>query len=999
MRQLPLRLVLHSVRITLVLVVFICRVYALDPSKPLTQYGHDIWDVHRGFPFFAIHALHQTRDGYLWLATDEGLVRFDGVQFTLFDSKNTPAITNNDISSLVEDSSGNLWFGTRGGGLGKLTNGEFTSYSTINGLPGNVVHSISPGRDNTLWVGMESFGLCSMVGEKFIRQPLHQPSGMVNVYTVFETKNGTVLAGAGGLHRRLPDAGSFEPVSYQAVSFIKTILEDRKGVCWIATNQGLCILEDSKIIQCKFPGAPVSESVSCLYEDSDGVLWVGTEGAGLFRLINGRFTSFTTTDGLSSNRVLSLTEDRDGNLWIGTRGGGINRLRNQTIRTITVDDGLSGDYITAVYEDKDGTLWIASKDYGLNEVSNTGVIRRYNLGNNVGVNHVRSIEEDAGGNLFIGTMKGIVVLPKEQGGKRFAFSPDNALKQLNSYSIRSIHIRSNGDMLIGSYGAGVLRYASGRLTKITESGNIRSIVETNNGSFWIAAKGAVSHVAGNTIKNYSIAEGLSSDEVFSIFCDDDSTVWVGTYGGGLNRIRNGTIVPIMKKDGLFDNVIYTILDDADGNFWMSSNRGVFRVRKQELNDLADQKINTINCTSYGYEDGMKSVECNGGSQPSGWKSKDGRLFFATVKGCVIIDPAKLQSEAREIVPTINLVIAEGDTLLPNRDMALPLGKRRLEIHYTGIAFSGAEKILFRYQLEGNDDSWNNAGTLRKAFYTNIAPGNYVFKVMANVPEGKWNGKETMLAITVPSYFWETTWFRVVMGLCLLLTVFGIARAISTRALKRTLREMEAQQALERERSRISKDMHDEVGASLTQIAILSELLERNITKRDAAEEYLKKISGTAHDVVASLDEIVWFINPKHDTLDSLILYLREYLANYFESVEINCRFEFPEQLPSLQLTADERRNIFLVSKEAAHNIVKHAGATEVVIKAEFEHDLLYLRIEDNGRGMVPERHSAFSDGLKNMRKRMEDVEGVFEITSKDGQGTVVVIKSKIKSKK
>jgi len=981
----------------LMMMMQVHRLLALDPSKPIIRYGHDVWGVNRGFPYFAIHAIHQTRDGYLWLATDEGLVRFDGVQFTPFDENNTNAITHNDISSLAEDSAGNLWIGTRGGGLCRLSHGKFTRLTTKDGLSGDMIQSLCLGNRDELWIGYDSFGLSKLsngTSTKYLLEHLD----VKTVYTLFQAPDGTLFFSVAAFGLRPAGTNRFELVPHQDAGFVKAILQDRNGVRWIGGSRGLFTFDGERTLQCTLPGAPVTVPITCLCEDREHNLWVGTEGNGLYRLAQGVFTSFSMKEGLSSDRILSLAEDREGNLWIGTRGGGLNCLRDQSIQTISGEDGLSGEYITAVYEDRRGSMWLGVKDYGVDELRNGMVVQRYALGGSAPQNYVRAIEEDASGNILLGTMKGLFVLKKKSEDTKRTLSRYTLIDTISDFSIRSIVSLTNGDLLLGTYGSGLWKQSGTAFTKIIGGTYVRSIAKGLDGTFWIASKGSVTHLGGDKPEVFTVNEGLSTDEVFALHCDDDGTVWIGTYGGGLNRLKQKTIVPITKKDGLFDNVIYAILDDGKGNFWMSCNKGIFRVRRQDLNDVADKKTTRLTCISYGVEDGMKGVECNGGSQPSGWKTRDGNLVFPTVKGIVLINPGRLRSSPLSIDAVVELMIADGDTLLPDDARTLPLGKRRLEINYTGITFLNSEKLAFRYQLEGVDGTWIDAGNRRQAYYTNLSAGTYTFKVSARLPDRDWS-REAALPLVIPPYVWETVWFRVAVVLTLLLLVYGTTRYLSTRALRQQLRELEAQQALERERARISQDMHDEVGASLTQIAILSELLERNITRHDVAISYVKKISTTAQDVVGSLDEIVWFINPRHDTLESLLLYLREYLADYFEPAEIRCRFDFPAHIPAVPLPADVRRTIFLVVKEAAHNIIKHSGAAEVFVQSTLEGNDLHIVLEDDGRGLDHTQGSMFGNGLKNMQKRMNDIGGVFAITSSDGHGAIVSIKSKVKSQK
>jgi ligand-binding sensor domain-containing protein/signal transduction histidine kinase len=969
-------------------------VFSLDPNKPITHYGHDVWNENNGLNAFVINAIAQTPDGYLWLGTDEGLYRFDGYQFTLFNTHTNPEFRENDVSSLVTNKSGVLWIGTRGGGLLRYSNNHFSLLTKQNGLPSDTILSLFVDHADVLWIGTMRQGICKLEQGQFTKYPSRVRIGFNDIHSISEDRSNNLWISVGRAATIGPQRDSINVLSLGEKGLVRTVLMYRDSILYVGKTEGLYVRHSDVLASVPYEGTNIGASVAALLEDRDGNLWIGTEGVGLFRSTRGKLSKFTIQDGLPSDRIISLFEDKDGNLWIGTRGGGLVRLRNRSIITYTTDNGLSSDFISSVREDSKGTMWIGTRTAGVNLLRHGQITKIYNVNSGLLDNQVRALCEDNGGGVWLGTMKSVEYLSDGSGGN--AMRIRHVLDSTNSTltNIRSIYCDNRGTIWVGGYGGGLVRYENNAWQPVTfrstlpTNNFIRVITEDRTGAMWVGTQAGVNQIVGDSpVRFYSTADGLSSNEIFSLYTDEEDALWIGTYGGGLNRLKDGKIQAVRKENGLFDDIIFAILDDDRGNFWMSCNRGIFRVRKQDLRDFFDKTLSTVHSISYGVEDGMKSAECNGGSQPSAWKTKEGLLIFPTVKGVVILDPNTIDSVSSSLQTTIEEVTTESDTIVPSDGLELPLGDRKIEIQYTAVTFVGAERIQFRFQLEGYDKAWIEAGTRRKAYYTNLAPGEYTFKVVSSTREGTWNPVPAAMTFVIPPFVWETTWFRLTAGGSVLLIIFGVTRYVSTRALKQRLKNLEAQQALERERSRISKDMHDEVGASLSQIAILSELLGKNIESREAALSYLKKISATAHDVVGSLDEIVWFINPKHDTLESLMFYLREYFANYFESVEIHCRFEYPDSFPSAKLSPDIRRNIFLVAKEAANNIIKHAGASEVLVRVSCENETLSITIEDNGKGVPSRNLSAFGNGLKNMQRRMEEIGGTFVIATSDGNGT------------
>lgn len=967
------------------------------------QYGHEVWDANRGFPAFSISAITQTPDGYLWLGTDEGLVRFDGVRFTLFNTSNTPSIKHNNISALCVQRDSTLWIATNGGGLSKLRHHQFTAYTAEDGLPENTLLSLARGSDSQLWIGTASSGLVRMHDNKFYRSSdTHQPHGLP-IFSLHGDTNGVLKAGIGNtLSIKIPGVDSMQNMQ-SASTLLLSICELRNGTTLLGAADGVFIYEGTEVRRFPIKEVAAIKSVRAILEDHEGSLWFCTEGMGLFRYSQGVLTKLTASDGVLTDRILCMYEDREQNLWVGTRGGGLLRLKRSVVVTLATSNAISRNQISAVFEDRNNNIWIGTRDSGVSVVRNTKIVDRYLSQEGKTRSYVRAIFEDSSGDIWIGTQAGLHIIRKSRDGVSVEELTANGMPIL---SVRVVLQDRYGTIWIGSSSDGVFFSKRGSKTISKLSGQlpgeylpVRTMLEDRRGRIWVGTRAGLAVIDDEVMSRFSSGNNAHLREVFSFHEDEQGALWIGTYGEGLFRLKDQALTRFTKQQGLFDNVVYTILDDGNGYFWMSCNKGIFRVSKRELDDLAEGRVAALSSTSFGTADGMQSSECNGGSQPSGWKTREGILLFPTMKGIAVIDPGFIHHAGVPPSPIIEDLIVNDNEVQLQPAIVLPAGNRRFEARFTGLSFMLSEKIQFRYKLEGFDDNWVETGVTRRANFTNIPPGEYVFKVSARRPEQEWTSEVAAVAITVLPFFWETTWFKLLISIVILGLIFLTARYYSTRALRQRLRELEAQRALDQERARISKDMHDEVGASLTQIAILSELLGRNLEDRAAVESYLKNISTTAQDVVGSLDEIVWFINPRHDTLESLMLYLREYLANYFEPIDIACRFDFPEGFPLLTLAADTRRSIFLVAKEAANNIAKHAQAHTVAVSAALDKDTLTLSIHDDGCGIPSEHLSAFGNGLKNMQKRMEEIGGTFGIAAVHGQGTWVKIMAKVTSQK
>lgn len=757
------------------------RVLALNPQRSITQYGHVVWDRKQGLTQDLVTAITQTRDGYLWFANQEGLMRFDGVRFTVFNKSNTKGINSNAVNrnAIYESRDGSLWIGTNLG-LTRYKDGAFTTYSTQDGLSSENALSIYEDRAGSLWVGTAD-GLNQFHDGKF---------------TIYKTKDG------------LPH------------NAVLAICEDREGRLWIGTYKGLSVFHQGKFTTFGDESGLSANPVHAIYSASDGKLWVGASGGGLSLFAQGKFISYTTKQGLSNNNVTSLQEDREGNLWVGTLEG-LNRLSHGELKTYTKNEGLSHNSVQTIAVDREGSLWVGTMGGGVNQFRDLKYTPYTSKEGLLGED-AWSIMQDQKGSIWIGTYSG---LNQFQDGKFKSYTAKDGLSGNNTFAIYEDREQS---LWVGSFGGGLTRFKDGKFKNYTNglpSPFVMTIHEDHRGSLWVGTRGGLSRLSGDKVTTYTTSdgrslgivkaviddaagdlwvgasggvsrfrdgkfttyttkEGLASNFVNSIFEDSDGAIWVSAFGG-LSRLKSGKITAYTTRDGLLNDDLLQTLEDDRGYFWMSGNRGIFRVAKKELNEFAEGKVSAVTSIPYDTSDGLSSLEFNGANQIAGTKTHDGKLWFPTTRGVVVIDPNNVESNQNPPPVVIEKVIFDKTPVTIKNQIQLPPGKGEIEIQYTGLSFVAPEKVRFKYQLEGFDSDWIDAGTRRAAYYTNLPPGNYRFRVMACNNAGVWSETEATFQFYLRPHFYQTTWFYALCLLAVILIGFGLYKLRVTQLRRRT----------------------------------------------------------------------------------------------------------------------------------------------------------------------------------------------------------------------
>jgi diguanylate cyclase (GGDEF)-like protein len=761
---------------------------ALDPAKAITQYMHDVWQTDDGLPQATVTAIAQTPDGYLWLGTREGLVRFDGVRFTVFDTSTTPELGHDWVRCLLAGRTGALWIGTSGGGLVKMEAGVFTHLSAAEGLPNEQVSTLVEDGKGRLWVGTDGGGLSRYEGDRFVRELSRDALGG-SIRALVADENGLWIGTDEGLAHLADDGtlSSFTPENGLSRRSVRSLLRDREGVLWVGTDLGLNRLKDGRFTVFTAKDGLSHDVILSLHEDRDGSLWIGTDGGGLNRRRNGRFTSFTSREGLSNDTVYALYEDREGSLWIGTNLGGLNRLKDGRVTPFTVREGLSNDYIRAIYEDREGAVWIGTEGGGVNRLREgqfTALTTKEGLSNDI----VFTILEDRGGSLWIGTDSG---LNRLANGRIEVF---HAEKGLSNDCVLALYEDREGSLWIGTYAGGLARRKDGQFTSFTtkeglSNDTVNIIYEDRAGNLWVGTRGGgLNRFKDGRFTAYTTKDGLSDDLVFALHEDEEGSLWIGTYGGGLNRLKDGRFAAITEKQGLHEDVIHRIVEDGLGDVWMSSNKGIFRVPKRELDEVADGTRERISPVVFGTEDGMKHAECNGGAS-SGILMRDGSLWFPTIAGAVRIDPEHLPANRLRPPVVIEEVLVDGKTAPLGQSLRLPPTSQTLEVHYTALSLVAPDQVRFRYRLEGFEEEWVEAEGRRQAYYSRLPPGSYALNVIASNNDGLWNEEGARFEFSVAPRFHETLWFRG-MAIALFALVGPLFHRFRVRRLERQKRELE-----------------------------------------------------------------------------------------------------------------------------------------------------------------------------------------------------------------
>ncbi len=953
----------------------------LDPKREPAHYTHQSWRVRDGLPQSSVNALAQTPDGYLWIGTQEGLSRFNGSAFRTFNKSIVPQLRSNFVRLLAAGRGGTLWIATTAPGLIAYRRGEFARVG--DSLDAQFVTALSADEAGALWIGTDR-GMLFRKREDSVSFVRWNGETTAPILTILPLGTDSVLVGTSREIRLWTPAG---PVAVhlpvKAKLMVRVLVTDGNGTLWIGTiKDGVWSVKGNEVRHFGAAEGLASSRVECMSVDSRGTVWVGLNGGGVARIRNGRVSGFDTRDGLTARDVLSLLEDREGNLWIGTSAGGLDRLSNGKFVTLATGSDPAALTVFAVHEGRNGSIWAGNSAGEVLRFDGVA-FRPYVSLPESARSLISALYQGADGLLWVGAREGLFLLEKGKlrpvprpGGKPwgvvFAISED-----------------ARGNVWIAS-GYGLTKFRGGEFhvrnfPAAAGPPTLRSLQLDARGTLWgVAWESGLWSISGDSVRNYTTADGLPTTELMSLSVDREGVLWIGSVGAGLIRFKDGRFDRFPGARGLSDDNIYTILEDDSARLWMSSNNGVFVASREQLSAVADGRDSGVSCVFFGEEDGIRSRECNGLGQNSGLRSRDGRLWFATVMGVAVVDPNNLPHNTVPPPVVVEEVMVEYTALPATADLTAPPGTQRIEFRYAGLSLSNPSKVFFRYRLDGFDRDWVDAGTRRTAYYTNLPPGKYVFRVTASNDDGMWNSTGAALGIQLDPQFYQTTWFLV---LCLVAAAAGGYRSfvLYRRYHERKLRSSQLETLLTRSRLQALSMQLQPHFLFNTLHAVLV------LVKEDPATA-ARMITGLSELLRMTLDDSDQELVPLAREMEFLRKYLEIQQVRFQD--RLNVRIETDENLlaamvPTLVLQP-------IVENAITHGIARLSGPGEIAVKARTRGTMLELEVSDNGSGMAEGARSVLNPGrgISNTRTRLHHLYGEehsFEMTGSPQGGVTVKI--------
>jgi len=958
-----------------------------------------VWQSDDGLLNDNISAIAQGRDGYLWIVTPVSLMRFDGTRFSAFPVKDfTGSIEPHNIRTIFCSRAGTLWIVPN---LGRMVglNPDFSAAPfPKEGLGKGAPWTVAETEDGSLWLGYSSAiyqiqnghltHFASRQGVPADGLPLLTSDGAGNLW----------LAKANQIS--IFDSKRFRQVI--RMHGAECLAASHTNAIWFVAREHLLRCDSGGSLQ-DFGPIPNSATatVETLLEDHSGAVWIGTDGNGLFRFEDSSFERIET----SHSSILSLMEDREGNIWVGTGGGGLDRISMTAVRLETVERNGVLSQLQSICQESNGMLWGATLDRMLAARINGRWAPAFTNASFAGT--VRCVAAAPGGGIWIGTQSGKVLTLADGHYATCDLGDDGT-----NGAVCAMVPASSGDLWI--LHRKVLQcLRSGRARLVVPPAyalRFSAMAADTAGNIWLGANGMLLKFDGTNFTDESSHLPVSNHTICCLYADPDGSLWISCGGLGLLRFKDGQFGRVGVGQGLFSSYISQIAADDNGWLWFGSDMGVFKIRQEELEAAMADRTSQVHPTVYGRNEGLSNLEAIFSTAspyvlPLAIHTRDGRVWLLMHTGVVVADPNVLPENSTPPSVLITQAAMDGQIIASYGDVAptqtaanlevldaplhLPAGYRHLEIDFTAFHFSDPENIHFRYQLAGFDNGWVDAGTGRYATYSRLPAGDYQFHVEACIGNGPWSETPAQLAFAVGPFLWQRWWFRVGMGILLISLLVTIVRYISFRQLRVKLRAVEQQAAIERERGRIARDIHDDLGNRLTKIELLTGLAQLDRHVPDRAVAHIQQISSTARQATDALDEIVWAINPRNDTLPHLVNYLGQFTVEFLRTAGIAYRIDLPDFPPPESVSAEVRHNLFLVVKESLNNIVCHARASEVSLVIAVTDKSIDVVIDDNGLGFGEDAQNNGGNGLKNMRQRMSEIGGEFRIRTAPAAGTRV----------
>jgi ligand-binding sensor domain-containing protein/signal transduction histidine kinase len=986
----------------------------------------------QGLASKVVWSMLEDNAGNMWFGTEGGVSRYDGTSFVTFTTAD--GLSNNIVWSIAQDRMGNMWFGTNGGGVNRYDGKSFTTFNTAQGLANNGVWSIIEDKKGNMWFGTNGGGVSCYDGKSFTTYTTNQGLGYNSVRSILEDKEGILwFATYGGGVSRYDGKLFTTYTKAEGVGDdqVWCILQDKSGNIWFGTDGGGVSCYDGKSFTTLTAAQGLGKnSVFSMLEDKEGNLWFSTFGGGVSRYDGKSFTNCTTAQGLGNNIVLSVLEDKKGCLWFGTYGG-VSCYDGKSFTNYSISQGLGSNSIMSMLEDKAGYLWFGNDEGGLSRFDGKS-FTTYTNAQGVG-NCIRCMVEDKEGNLWFGSAgEGV----SRFDGKSFA-TYTTAQGLCNNY-VRSMLKDREGNIWFGTAGGGVSRYDGKSFTTFTTAqglgnDNVYSMLEDKEGNMWFGTfGGGISRYDGKSFITFTTIHGLPDNGITQMLITKEQNIVIGTnYGIAVllkfvpkssvsfnttdnlpvqNNVSNDELknyAPIWKVYNSKTGYPVKDINSGQNSMYIDSKGVIWAGTGSAKTALVRFDPSLVNINLKPPRVIIQSILINGENicwytaapflVSSSWKNSNPKSLqrklhdSATVSQQEGITLGRTLTEAERDTIRTKFAGIQFDSITPYypipQHLVLPYKYNRITFEFAAIEPAKPYLVNYQYILEGYDKEWSPVTSQTSATFGNISEGTYTFRLKAQSPEGVWSEPLVYTFQVLPPW-WRMIWFKITIVI-IILTSFGYAvKYVQTRKLKKKMDELERQKELAQERARILKDMHDDIGSGLSKIAMMSDMAKESEGRE--LNTNVEKIGKSARELVDSMGQIVWALNPRNDSLGNLLGYFNQYVRDYFEYSGMKVQTDFPvldENASEIHLSHNVRRNLFLSYKEALHNVVKHSGANEVFVKVELNNKMLCIAIIDNGKGILGK--NKFGNGLLNMQSRMEDINGEFEIIANAPLGTRV----------
>lgn len=959
-----------------------CAIAALSltasPQVP-NNLGHQSWSTENGLPQNSVHQVFQSTDGYIWIATEGGLARFNGIDFKIFNQETTPAITSDDICCFAQSHSGPLWIATSDGLL-QYSSGKFHRYTIANGLTTGRITNLAAADDGLILI-LTTDGISSFDGRRFYTISLPssaEPSAIVTAQdgSVWIASNSGIFQYSHGRVLPQPLGSTSTAKDIEGIGFFPD------HSLWLRTGTSIAVLRSDQSRTLSISRDLPASRIQSLLADSQGQLWIGTS-KGLF-MLDKVDSHPQVVPALGSNSILSLMQDEESDLWVGTETSGLQILRHQNFRTIP---GLSDHPITAITQATDGAIWLGSNSDGLDRWQ-AGNIQHLDTRTGLVSETILALAPGEGGSMWVGTPDGLNYV---KGKKiRTYTSADGLPDDL----IRSLLRDDDGSLWIGTR-RGLAHWQNNQFITLTQSNGLGSDLvgallrsHAPDHDLWIGTLNGLSRLRGDNITTFTKKDGLSGDTITSLAEDTQGKLWIGTKGAGLSVMTTAGFTPLRRDD--LPQTIDSILEDDRGNLWLSSSRGITRVSVSALIKCGSSSTCDPHPVSYGRADGMPTEEAIGVGHPAAWRTKEGLLWFATRKGVAVTDPSHLVENLTPPPIVIERFTADGmDIPLTGTEQNIAPGRASFAFEYAALSYVAPAKVRYRYILDGFDKRWTEAGSRRIAYYTNLPPRHYRFRVQAANNDGIWNETGAQIAFFVRPPFYRRLWF--------LLLVLGLAAAAALLLYRLRVRGLQSRfQAVLAERTRVAREIHDTLAQSFVGVSVQLELISQFLahSQTDAASRQIDQTRAYVREGLAEARRSIW--NLRAITAPNSLPTRLAHLAEQWSQKKLNTRLNITGTYRRLSQPFEDE--IFRIAQESLANAARHANATQVSADLRYDSSRLVLSISDNGSGFDTSERSPSSNGhfgIQGMHERAAQIHAQLTIESSPANGTTVMLEAPI----